>query len=599
MSTQFPTPDAARPQPVPAPPTEPASTDAAPSPTNAQPAPADAAPQPAASTDAAPSPTNAQPAAPVHPTAAQHATLPLDVAAPQQHPTVPLNVATAQHSPNTAQHERPAPPAAYPVAYPPPTYSAPPFRPDGNAFPSAPGAGLTPAPGGSSLPPGSVFGPAPAAPAAPAGPNPSAPDASRRRGWVPLVSVAAAAARVASAGTAGAVLLLDDNSSARPAALSDLGKPASNADTAPVANSSSQNPNWEAVTNAVAPAVVAIQVQMQGGEAEGSGVIIEADGHVVTNNHVVSGATAVQVTLSDGRLFKAKVVGTDPTTDLAVIELADAPKDLTVASLGDSNDVSVGESVLAVGNPLGLANTATTGIVSALNRPVSASGEEGGTNVVTNAIQIDAAVNPGNSGGPLFDAQGRVIGITSSIATMSSMGGQSGSIGLGFAIPVNLAKSISGQLIESGKAQHAFLGVTLTDATATSDGVTRRGAKVGDVTSGSPASKAGIKSGDVIVAIDSDPVTGAESLTGYVRARAAGDEAQITLVRDGKAQTVTVTLAAKQIDTSTPQGGSQGDQGGQGDQGDQGRRAPGQGGTDQGNPNNIPDPYEWFFGGQG
>ena len=161
---------------------------------------------------------------------------------------------------------------------------------------------------------------------------------------------------------------------------------------------------------------------------------------------------------------------------------------MCIRDRGNSDEVSVGDPVLAVGNPLGLANTATTGIVSALDRPVSATDSQQQSRVVTNAIQIDAAINPGNSGGPLFDVQGRVIGITSSIATLSGgvLGSQAGSIGLGFAIPVNLAKNISDQLIEKGVAEHAFLGVTLENATATADGVSRRGARVSVVNPGSP-----------------------------------------------------------------------------------------------------------------
>ncbi len=191
---------------------------------------------------------------------------------------------------------------------------------------------------------------------------------------MPVVSAAAAAALLASVGTAGLTGAFGADRDS--ASLADVGQQHETS-AAPVADSSSQNPDWEAVTKAVAPSVVAIQVQTSQGGAEGSGVIIDDKGHVVTNNHVVSGAEndTVQVTLSDGRLFDAKIVGLDPATDLAVVQLVDAPDDLQPATLGDSDDVTVGESVLAVGNPLGLANTATTGIVSAVDRPVSASGE--------------------------------------------------------------------------------------------------------------------------------------------------------------------------------------------------------------------------------
>jgi putative serine protease PepD len=360
--------------------------------------------------------------------------------------------------------------------------------------------------------------------------------------WLPVVGVGVGAALLASLGTAALTGAFDEGTS-RAADISTVGR--SGTDTAPVSGSTAENPDWQAVASAVQASVVAIQVTTSSGGAEGSGVIVDTDGHIVTNNHVVSGAQddKVQVTLTDGRIFTADVVGTDPTTDLAVIQITDAPDDLTPASLGDSTDVTVGDPVMAVGNPLGLANTVTTGIVSALDRPVSTTENGSNESVVTNAIQIDAAINPGNSGGPLFDAQGRVIGITSSIATTSS---QSGSIGLGFAIPVNLADMVAQQLIADGTAEHAFLGVGLSDGTATADGVTRSGAQVESVTSGSPAAEAGVQKGDVIVAIDGKAVAGAESLTGYVRAQASGDQVALTLVRDGASQEVDVTLAVRE-----------------------------------------------------
>ncbi|WP_203733015.1 S1C family serine protease, partial [Streptomyces sp. SID12501] len=254
----------------------------------------------------------------------------------------------------------------------------------------------------------------------------------------------------AVAGVGGLVGDAAPGSSQRSASLADVGR--STAENVPVSGSSNENPDWQAVAAAVQASVVAIDVKTSSGEAQGSGVIIDDAGHVLTNNHVVAGAEGnVQVTLTDGRMFEAQVVGTDASTDLAVVKLVDAPSDLKAAALGDSDEVAVGDPVMAVGNPLGLANTVTTGIVSAVDRPVSTQ-ENGGEAAVTNAIQIDAAINPGNSGGPLFDATGRVIGITSSIATLSQ---QSGSIGLGFAIPVNVTKNIAGQLIQDGQAEHA------------------------------------------------------------------------------------------------------------------------------------------------
>jgi putative serine protease PepD len=412
---------------------------------------------------------------------------------------------------------------------------------------------------------------------------------TKNRAWVPVVSAAAAAALLASLGTAGAISLTDGSDGA--ASLADVGQTTSQ--NVPVKSSTVDNPDWTAVTSAVQESVVAIQVESQGGGAEGSGVVLDSEGHVLTNNHVVADAQKVQVTLSDGRVYEADIVGTDPTTDLAVVKLSDPPSDLKPAKFGDSSDVVVGEPVMALGNPLGLANTATTGIVSALDRPVTASAEDGSDQVVTNAIQIDAAVNPGNSGGPLFNASGEVIGITSSIATLSSgmSSGSSGSIGLGFAIPSNQATQIGDQLKADGTAEHAFLGVSLQDATATADDVTRRGAGVVEVTPDSPAGKAGIQQGDVIVAIDGAPVNGSASLTAFVREKEAGDESVLTVVRDGNTQEVTVTLAVKEESATQDQG-----------QQNQGQQSPDSGsgsGSDQSAPNNIPDWMQEWFGNQG
>lgn len=317
---------------------------------------------------------------------------------------------------------------------------------------------------------------------------------------------------------------------------------------------------------------MAISVTTAQGSGAGSGVVIDADGgYIVTNNHVVADAAngGISVTLADGRIFQASVVGTDPTTDVAVIQLTDAPSDLVASPWGDSSEVVVGEDVMAVGNPLGLASTVTTGIVSAVDRPVSTTGEE--TPVVTNAIQIDAAINPGNSGGPLFNTAGEVIGINSSIASTASHSGQAGSIGLGFAIPSNQARTVAEQLIENGVAQHAYLGVTLSDATATADGVTRAGAKVESVATDTPAASAGLKAGDVVVGINSRAVGGAESLTGFVRQFGAGDEVTLTVVRGGEAIDVNVVLAEKPVEETQSGSGQSQDGSGQDGSGDGGQ----------------------------
>lgn len=382
--------------------------------------------------------------------------------------------------------------------------------------------------------------------------------APRRRLLVPVATTAVAAAVLASLGTAALTGQLSgspaDTGTSQSTVFGTLGQASDSSVNVPVASSDETNPDWQAVSSAVAPAVVAIQVTTASGSGEGSGVVIDSEGHILTNNHVVEGANddTVQVTLSDGRIYEATITGLDPATDLAVVQLVDPPDDLRSAVIADSDAVVVGEPVMAMGNPLGLSNTATTGIVSAIDRPVSTATTSGtGTSVVTNALQIDAAINPGNSGGPLFNASGEVIGITSSIASLSSGSSQSGSIGLGFAIPANLAQHIGEQLIEDGEAEHAFLGVSLSDGTGTADGTTRQGAVVEDVSDSSPASEADLQTGDVIVAIDGNPVTGAESLTGFVRALPADTEVTLTVVRDGEALDVTVTLATKPEDATS------------------------------------------------
>lgn len=439
---------------------------------------------------------------------------------PGTHPTTPI----------------PRPPAGS-TPPPPPAFGAPAYRPAGTAPQAAAYPGYRPtAAFGSGGPGGPGFGPDQA----------SAAPRRERRMWPAIVGTAALTAVLASGGSVLAINAFDEE--VAPQSSTSIAGGSSSISLTTVGETT-----WEEIASQVAPSVVAIQVVRGGGEGEGSGVIIDGDGRIVTNNHVVAGAIddTVQVTLSDGRIYDATIIGLDPSTDLAVVQLVDPPTDLQPASFADSDDVLVGNPVMAVGNPLGLANTVTTGIVSAVSRPVSTMDES--SYVVTNAIQIDAAVNPGNSGGPLFNASGEVIGITSSIATLSSGSSQAGSIGLGFAIPSNLAQSISDQLIADGEAEHAFLGVTLSDATATADGVTRRGARVEEVTEGSPAAGAGLQRGDVIVAIDGRFTTGAESLTAGVRERVSGSDATVTYVRDGQSSEVSVTFATRPVEEGTDQ----------------------------------------------
>ena len=323
--------------------------------------------------------------------------------------------------------------------------------------------------------------------------------------------------------------------------------------TVPASNSSGKD--WTDVAAAVSPAVVTIQTQGASSGGTGSGVIYDAQGDIVTNYHVIAsvlGGGQIQVTLADGRLYSAVVVGHDKTTDLAVIRLENPPSDLTVARFASSANLEVGAPVMAIGAPLGLSNTVTTGIVSALNRPVEVSVDEDSSSqdsqassdlVVTNAIQIDASINPGNSGGPLFDTSGAVIGINSSIKSLAtSSDGQAGSIGLGFAIPSDLVVSVADQLIASGTASHGILGVTVKAATTTVGSDTYVGAEVQDVSAGSGASAAGIRAGDVIVKVEGQEVTSPKQLIGYVRRYKAGDTVTMTIVRDGQTQDVSVRI---------------------------------------------------------
>ena len=316
--------------------------------------------------------------------------------------------------------------------------------------------------------------------------------------------------------------------------------------SAPITNGEAVD--WAAVADKVSQSVVSIQTTLQNGTAAGSGAIIDEQGHIVTNNHVISGAQNIQVTLSNGQMYTAQVTGTDTTTDLAVIQLDDAPDGLVPVEFADSDTLAVGEPVMAIGNPLGYDDTATTGIVSALNRPVSVM-DDNNSQIVTNAVQIDAAINPGNSGGPTFNAAGQVIGINSSIASTASSSSEAGSIGIGFAIPSNLVKRVSDEIIQNGQATHVALGVTITSDTVEADGVVRGGARITTpstggkaVVSGSPADKAGLQANDTIVAFNGNAVNNNYSLLGFVRAASLGDTVTLTIVRGGKTMDVDVTL---------------------------------------------------------
>ncbi|MCZ2836659.1 S1C family serine protease [Modestobacter sp. VKM Ac-2985] len=296
------------------------------------------------------------------------------------------------------------------------------------------------------------------------------------------------------------------------------------------------------IADRIMPAVVSIEVRLASAGATGSGVVVDAEGgYLVTNNHVISGAADVEgaeirAVFSDGSGSTARIVGRDPASDLAVLKV-DKPG-LVAASLGSVSDLVVGDPVVAIGSPLGLAGTVTSGIVSALDRPVRLSGEGSDTNAVISAVQTDAPINPGNSGGALVDATGAVIGINTAIASVGGNGTTGGSIGLGFAIPIDTVRDISEELISTGTAVHASLGV---NARSVTDG-TRDGALVLNVEPDSGAAEAGVQEQDVVIAVDGEPVRSSEELAVEVDAHEPGETVTLELVRGGSSREVDVTL---------------------------------------------------------
>ncbi|NUO34561.1 MAG: trypsin-like serine protease, partial [Dermatophilaceae bacterium] len=296
------------------------------------------------------------------------------------------------------------------------------------------------------------------------------------------------------------------------------------------------------IAAAALPSVVTIKVDGGSeGSATGSGFVIDKKGHVLTNNHVVAAAPDgdIEVVLSNGDAQKATIVGRDTSYDLAVLKIART--DLTPLRLGPSSKVVVGDQVIAVGAPLGLDQTVTTGIVSALNRPVSAG--EGTESSFINANQTDTAINPGNSGGPLLDMSGEVIGINSAIARVPGTSGSTGgSIGLGFAIPSDQARRTADQLIATGKATHPIIGVSL-DRTFSGDGA-QVSDQPGAVTAGGPAAKAGVKAGDIVVGFEGKRIRTPDQLIVSIRARAVGDTVKLEVKRGGQQIELTMTLEA-------------------------------------------------------
>jgi putative serine protease PepD len=291
------------------------------------------------------------------------------------------------------------------------------------------------------------------------------------------------------------------------------------------------------------PSVVTLNVSGSTETGTGSGVIIRPDGYILTNNHVVAvaaGGGSITVDFYQGkRGVPARIVGRDPKTDLAVVRVDGT--NLPAATLGRSSSLVVGDPVVALGAPLGLSSTVTSGIVSALDRNVEVPDENGGSGgLLIGAIQTDAAINPGNSGGPLVDAKAQVIGINSAIASApGSSGSGGGNIGVGFAIPIDYARSIADEIIRTGHATHPYVGVTATSIDSTGNS---GGARILSVVPGGPADKAGLREGDVITAVDGKSIIGVDGLVAATRLHKVGDVVSVTYERDGKSQTVKVTL---------------------------------------------------------
>jgi len=298
------------------------------------------------------------------------------------------------------------------------------------------------------------------------------------------------------------------------------------------------------IAQRVLPSVVSIEAQSGRGGSTGSGFIIDSRGYILTNNHVIASSAMsggdIRVRLSDGFSYDAKVIGRDSSYDLAVIKIV-APN-LKALQFGDSDEVAVGDSVIAIGSPLGLSGTVTLGIISAKDRAVTAGGDDAESAFI-NALQTDAAINPGNSGGPLVNSTGAVIGVNSAIASLgTSFSGQSGSIGLGFAIPINQARKTADQLIKTGKATYPVMGISV-DMNYSGDGAMI--AKTGvAIVPGGAAAKAGLKAGDIITEIDGRAITSSDELIVAIRSHNVGEKIEVTYKRNGVSKTVTLTLSA-------------------------------------------------------
>ena len=399
-----------------------------------------------------------------------------------------------------------------------------------------------PAPSGPTQPPAGPFAPPPAQTSVmPAVPAPGSPIKKRAAGRTGLVAAVLAGALVAggAAGVGGAAVYGALNGDG-------IGGGANTPATSQVVDAKAPEGSIEKVSAKVLPSVVKIEVTSQQGSGSGSGVVISSDGTILTNNHVVELAAnggTVTVDFNDGTSASAEVLGTDPLTDTAVIK-ASGVSGLTPITIGKSSNLTVGQSVVAIGSPFGLDSTVTTGIVSALDRPVNVGVDQSGAATVYPAVQTDAAINPGNSGGALVDLNGNLVGINASIRSTAGGDGQdAGSIGIGFAIPIDEIRPIVEQLEKGEQATHAQFGISVSDAPEAQNGQTSvTGAQVQEVGEGSTAKKAGLEKGDIITKVDDHIITGSDSLVATVRSYRPDDEVEVSWSRNGEEQTAKVTL---------------------------------------------------------
>ncbi len=544
---------------------------------------------PAASADSS-APATPAPESQAPESQAPESQAPASQAPESQAPASPAPATPSAYAPpmSSGDYPRPASPTVPPAAPTPDPYAQrppaqPPVRPADSQFdqsrygaPAYPTGGGTPPYGAGAAAVGApaAFGSMPPAGRATVAPvNSDAP--VKRSATVGLVAALAVGALVGGVSGAGVTAFALNSTSSNQA--TTVSGP-----TNITVNDPQNATTVTAVAAQAAPSVVTISVSASGGASgTGSGVILTEDGFVVTNSHVVtldgsSSQPSITVQMNDGRIFRAEVVGTDPISDLAVIKIDGGDTAFPAAEFADSSKLNVGDSAVAIGAPLGLAGTVTDGIVSALNRSITVASSavpdgqteeapDSGQNpfdfwqnetnpnqapqtasstIALSVIQTDAAINPGNSGGALLDSEGRVIGINVAIASAGAgqSGATSGSIGVGFAIPSNLAKRIANEIMDSGSGSHGLLGATVGDVSA--DTATVVGASIESITNGGAAESGGLRQGDVITAINGTPVAGKTDLTAQVRALAAGAEAEIAYQRDGRSATTTVTLGS-------------------------------------------------------